>query len=826
MKFIRFIFVVTLTLALIYGLDNRWVIKSQRLKNPLPLPPLGKLLDPFTGFWHNAEPFKKPNMPTQLQLEGMKGRATIVYDDKLVPHIFAENDEDIYFLQGYVTAQHRLWQMEFQTHAAAGRVSEIVGDIAGEAALNLDREARRTGMVYGAQNALAGFDSIPEAKATADAYTKGVNTYIKSLKYRDFPLEYKILDYAPEEWTILKSGLLLKQMSKTLSFREADFEMANALRLFGKEFLDVLYPEILPEQAPIVNQPNEWKFKPVEVQTPALSSNIIGEYIKEHYKSKENDGVGSNNWAVAASKTASGNAILCDDPHLALSMPSIWYEMQMQTPTMNVYGVTLPGAPCVIIGFTDSISWGVTNAQRDLVDWYQVKFKDDSKNEYLLDGKDVKTKKVVEVIKVRNKPDFIDTVSYTTWGPVTYDDKFGAKNQKIPFALRWIAHDVSTDLMTFYKLNRGKNYQDYLEAMKYYVAPAQNFAFASVKGEVAMWIQGKYPAKWKGQGKFPLDGTQSSQRWQTFIPQEQNVYQYNPSRGYVSSANQHPADSTYPYYVNAANFEYYRNRRINSVLDSMKNITVEDMKRLQGDNYNLQASESLPYFLAQLNQQALTPEGKDMFKMLSEWNFYNDPMLSAPIYYEVWWRKLKPLLWDEMQKKDISLDMPDNFNSIKLLKEKPTFEFMDIKATPEKETAKELIQISFKQALDSIANWRKENSNKPLQWAYFKNTTIRHLSRSFKPFDRIALNGGNAGIVNATSAANGPSWRMIVEMDKNGVKGYGVYPGGQSGNAGSPYYDSMVDYWERGEYYPLLFLKSPSEKHKRIITSQMIEPKK
>jgi penicillin G amidase len=249
------------------------------------------------------------------------------------------------------------------------------------------------------------------------------------------------------------------------------------------------------------------------------------------------------------------------------------------------------------------------------------------------------------------------------------------------------------------------------------------------------------------------------------------------------------------------------------------------MKRLQGDNYHLQASESLPYFLAQLNQETLTPEGKDMFKILSEWNFYNDPMLSAPIYYEVWWRKLKPLLWDEMQKKDISLEMPDNFNSIKLLKEKPNFEFMDIKATPEKETAKELVQIAFKQALDSIADWKKENSTKPLQWAYFKNTTVTHLAR-IAPFNEIALNGGNAGIVNATSAKNGPSWRMIVEMDKNGVKGYGVYPGGQSGNAGSPFYNSMLRYWERGEYYPLLFLKSPAEKHKRIMASQMVAPKK
>jgi penicillin amidase len=815
MKYIRFLLVSALTLALIYGLNYPQKIGQ------VALPPLGKLLDPFAGFWNNSEP-KKLNFVQNLKLSGLRGRATITYDDKLVPHIFAENDEDIYFLQGYVTAQHRLWQMEFQTHFAAGRVSEIVG----ERAVELDRNARRIGMVYGAQNSLKAMDSIPEMKAVAEAYTKGVNAYINSLEYKDLPLEYKILDYAPEAWTTLKISLLSKNMALTLSRGEADFEMANALRLFGKQYLDVLYPDFLPEQDPIVNQPKQWTFSPIQPQAPALSPNIIGEYIQQRYQPPSNEGVGSNNWALAGSKTASGNAILCDDPHLQLSLPSIWYEMQLQTPSMNVYGVTIPGTPCITIGFTDSIAWGVTNAQRDVVDWYQIKFKDASKNEYLLDNKYIQTKKVVEEIKIKGGASFMDTVCYTVWGPVTFDDKFGTKNQKIPFAMRWVAHDLSAELMTFYKLNRGKSYNDYLEAMKYYSAPAQNFAFASVKGEVAMWVQGKYPVKWKGQGKFPLDGTQSSQRWQDFIPQKQNVNAYNPSRGYVSSANQHPADSTYPYYVNANTYEYYRNRRINKVLDSLKGATVEDMKRLQNDNFNLQASESLPYFLAQLNEGALTPEGKAAYKMLAEWNFYNEPMRSAPVYYEAWWVKMRGLIWDEMQKKDISLQLPSTFNTIKLLKEKPDFDFIDIKSTPEKETAKEIIQLSFKQAIDSVANWKQKNADVPLQWAFFKNTTITHLTQSIKSFNRKVLNGGNGGIVNATSSRNGPSWRMIVEMDKDGVKGFGVYPGGQSGNAGSYFYDSMVDYWERGEYYPLLFLKSPSEKHKRLIFSQIVEPQK
>ncbi len=190
-------------------------------------------------------------------------------------------------------------------------------------------------------------------------------------------------------------------------------------------------------------------------------------------------------------------------------------------------GRFLPGAPSVIIGFNDSIAWSVTNAQRDVVDWYQIKLTDNTKSKYLLDGKAIDTKRVAETYHVRGSEIFYDTVLYTDWGPITYDDSFESKDKKY-FSFRWIAHDGSDEVIAFYKLNRGRNHSDYMNALNYFSIPAQNFVFASVSGDVAMRIQGKYPVRRKEEGRFVLDGSKSSDGWQAFIPNEQNVMYKNP----------------------------------------------------------------------------------------------------------------------------------------------------------------------------------------------------------------------------------------------------------------------------------------------------------
>jgi penicillin G amidase len=811
MRIFKFVLCFGITLTLIYFLDNSWTIKG------ITTPPIGKFFDPYRGFWQNSESTDTRPAET-VSIPGLKGEVTVVYDSILIPHVFAQSDEDLYFTQGYITASHRLWQMEFQTHFAAGRLSEILGDI--PAVLDIDRRQRRLGMVYGAEKALEDIMNDPELRVAADAYTAGVNAYISSLSYKDLPFEYKLMGYAPEPWTNLKFGLVYMTMSNTLNLSEQDLEFTNALKLFGKEMVDFLYADSdRPTGNPIVDNPGGWKFTPVNLDTVPLA--LPDELIEIQTPKGRPKGVGSNNWAVHGSKTATGAPILCNDPHLTLSFPSIWYAIHLNSPGVNSIGASLPGAPIVFIGYNDSIAWGVTNAQRDLVDWYKIQFKDEKRDHYLSDGKWVPSKKRIEEIRVKGKESYYDTVVYTHHGPVMYDKSFHGENEKNHYAFRWIAHDGVSLLKNFYALNRAKNYNEYVESFRVMGGPAQNFAFASTQGDIAIRVHGKFPVRRKGEGKFILDGTKTSTEWKAFIPFEQAITIRNPERGFISSANQYPADETYPYYIQSDWYETFRNRRINEVLSTSQNITPQDMMKLQHDNYNLQAAESLPLMLKMLDTLNLKGEEKRVYEALGYWDFFNGPESVEASYYDAWWEALELILWDEILSQKVTLEMPDDYVTIQVLKSRPDISFVDNQSTTTKEDLSSLVRTSFKTSLKTIEDWEKAN-DKTATWADYKDTYIEHLSRREQLSQHVRL-GGDRGIVNAAGHRAGPSWRMVVSLEKNNVKGWGVYPAGQSGNPGSPFYDNLVNAWAIGKYYQLNLVNKPQALEKvKYATTKLI----
>jgi penicillin amidase len=795
------------TLLLVYGLNRGWNIGA-------PIPPLGKFLDPFHGFWQNAETGEAKD--GELSIPGLKDKVTVVYDSARIPHIFAQNDEDLYFAQGYITAIDRLWQMEFQTHAAAGRVSEILGPVA----LDYDRRQRRLGLGFGAQNGLASMEKDPVSKATVDAYTAGINAYIATLSYEDYPFEHKLLDYAPENWSNLKCALLLKNMAQTLNMSDKDLEMTNALKLYGKEVVDVLWPDQEPVTDPIVDKPGSWNFKNPLADSLPLA--VPAELIAVKPYEKPSPDVGSNNWAVSGQRTASGAPILCSDPHLNLSLPSIWYAIHLNAPNVNTMGVSLPGSPAVIIGFNDSIAWAMTNAQRDLVDWYQIQFKDASKAEYLSDGQWKAARKVVETFKVKGAAPFTDTVTYTHHGPVLYDETFHAESERVHYAFRWIAHDPSEEVIMFYKLNRAKNHAGYMDALNYYSSPAQNIVFASANGDIAMRIQGKYPIRRKNEGRFVLDGSKTSTEWQAFIPNEHNVMDKNPKRGYVSSANQYPVDFTYPYYVTGSSFEAYRNRRINQVLEASTKVTMQDMINLQHDNFNLRGAESVPVFLPHLDPSTFTDAEKQAYDAIASWDFFNNPESVGASYYAARWRALMPMVWDELDSAHIQMQYPTAYNTIHLIKNLPNLSFFDLVATPEKETATDILRKSFSASVKAMEEWKAKNKVNP-EWALYKDSYIGHLLRQ-RALNVSVRSGGGSAVVNAHTQTHGPSWRMVVSLEKSGVKAIGVYPGGQSGNPGSPFYANMVEPWAQAKYNTLHLVTSPEQLSGKKVSSTQLSP--
>jgi penicillin amidase len=249
------------------------------------------------------------------------------------------------------------------------------------------------------------------------------------------------------------------------------------------------------------------------------------------------------------------------------------------------------------------------------------------------------------------------------------------------------------------------------------------------------------------------------------------------------------------------------------------------MMTLQNDNFNMKAEESLPYLLQQLDSTTLAPEEKRAYQALKEWNYINDKDSEGASYYEAWWENLMPMLWDEMEDTKLNLKRPTAFTTIKLLKEQPTLSFFDIQGTQEKETARDVIRKAFALGVEDIEEWSADHNGAPAYWGDYKDSYMQHLAR-IEPLGIHVRAGGNANAVNAHSKLKGPSWRMVVSLEKTGVKMWGVYPGGQSGNAGSEYYANMMDPWVNGEYFQMQFFQYPEDALKHTFFTTQLNKQK
>ncbi|MEM7484926.1 MAG: penicillin acylase family protein [Bacteroidota bacterium] len=803
MKYFKLLFSLALTIGIFYVLNTKLGA----------IPPLGKFLNPSSGIWQNET---DETITGEVVIPGLTEKVTVHYDELMIPHVFAQNEHDLYKAQGYLTAKHRLWQLEFQTYAAAGRLSELFG----EAALNYDRTERRRGMAYGAEQAIAYMEKQDtETLRYVQDYADGVNAYINQLDPNDYPVEYKLLDYEPEAWSPKKTALLLMYMTKMLAGADDDLEYTNVLRLFGKENFNLLFPDFYDSTDPVIPKETDWSFIDVP-QTVLPDSKAVLDTIAETIEKPHPDN-GSNNWAVSGDKSITGNPILANDPHLGLNLPSIWFVMQLSTPDHNAFGATIPGALSVISGFNQHIAWGETNATRDVIDWYKIEF-NENRTQYKYDSqwKDVRLR--VENILIKGKESYKDSVLYTHHGPVVYDKNFKSDNERSGYAMRWIGHDGGNNQKTFIALNKAKNYEEYVNALQYWNAPAQNFVFASTTGDIALRIQGKFANKWEGQGKFLMDGSNPENDWQSYIPQEFNAYTKNPERGFVSSANQHPVDENYPFYVFNDGYETYRNRVINTFFNSKDKFSVQDFKNLHNNTYNLKAEELVPYMMDTMDTASLSEEEKEIYKEIKAWNFNNDINEVGPSIWKIWYGELYKLLWDEFAVEDTELVMPYTYQTIYLLKNYGDHEFMDIVATDDiTETAKDLFLLAFKETVEQLKEIKEEDNN--YTWGNYKGTYTGHLLQALPAFSRFDIPiGGDRNIVNATSKNHGPSWRMIVEMTSPPTA-LGIYPGGQSGNPGSKYYDNFIDDWAAGKYHSLDFLQS-NKASSTTVGTQTLKP--
>jgi len=845
MKWFRLFFLLTITLGLFYLLNFP---RGQKL----PFAP-GEFFNPFSGFWQNN--LRSDRIPEKLHLTGLADSVIVRWDDRRVPHVFARNAQDLYFTQGYLTARERLWQMDFLVRAAAGRISEIIGP--DSALVEYDRYRRRIGIVYAAENSLKMAQQDDASRLALNAYTAGVNAWIEQLEARDIPVEFKILHYRPELWTPLKSALLLKHMAWELTGYSEETLHTRLRAALGDSLTEKLYFPASFLAKPVIPAGTPWNFQPLPspsppetlfqafpLRSPGLSGLAPHSRFSIHHSPLSltdpqlaianyqlpianflppNPANGSNNWAVSGRKTRNGYPIFCSDPHLGLTLPSIWYEIQLSSPEVNVYGVSLPGTPTVVIGFNQHIAWGMTNAHTDVLDWYQVEFNPANPREYRYQAEWRTAKQRLEKIAGRGGQTLTDTLLITREGLVVFQapQKTVSGSVISGMALRWTGHDPSNELAASLKLNRAASYGEFMEALAGYHCPGQNFALASSEGDIAIIHRGKFPLRWKGEGRFLGEARNPAYHWRDWIPGEHLPQVKNPSQGFIASANQAPADSTYPYFLNGKYAPFDRSLRIFESLSEMENITVQDMMALQTDILNLRARTLLPRMLDILERQDISLAEATNIEVLRAWNLENRRDAPASIIFETWWENLHRMIWeDEIPAESGTALLPREEATINLLLRDTASVFFDLRDTEEPETLGDILLISFGKTHEELTQ-RFGAFGEGWNWGKARGTEIPHLAR-LKGFGREGLEtDGNHNIVNAIKKTHGPSWRMVVELGPR-VKAWGIYPGGQSGNPGSAHYDEFVNDWVNGKYYELLYLQSAAETHPRLIAKTVL----
>lgn len=761
--------------------------------------PIGKVLNPFSGAVQNEDDRALDATALSLGNMGLSGQVDVYFDKRKVPHIFASSTDDLFFAQGYVTAALRLWQMDFLSYASAGRLSEIFKD----GYVNYDRNQRRIGMLSAAKSSLALIEKDPETFRVVSAYTKGVNAYIKKLNYRTRPFEYKLLDYDPEPWTNLKTVLLMKYVANMLSGYEEDFNMSNLMLTLGEEKFNKLFPDYTDHTAPMMPAHRQLALQQApHIRQPAYLDYSFFSSGTVVPKSDYNPQYGSNTWAVSGKKTKSGYPILCSDPHLALTLPSIWVEMQLSAPGINAYGISIPGTPALLIGFNQNVAWGISNGADDVKDWYKLKVTDDY-TKYELDGKWQDLHYAIEEIKRRGEQTVKDTIYQTVFGPVVSDKHFSEwQPDRVNYALKWELHHPSNEFRTFIKLIRATNYTDYKEAISQYSCPSLNFVFASKDNDIAANHQGKLLIKQPGEGRFIYDANTVSELTAKYIPADSLPGVLNPACNFVFSANQRPASPDYPYYYNG----YYRENRAQRIRDLLERDSAFDVKKMEAmqlDNTNNFALQALPIILAKLDKNKLSSDQQQLLSRLSTWKgTYNLDDVNARLF-ERWWKNIRDYTWDELKGYTFSTRVPDDYILMDLIEKEPDAVYFDKQGTSARENAGEIINAAFVAAV-------KEYKESPARWGDVNKVNVMHMTK-LPAFSRPDLpSAGFPEAINAVSANWGPSWRMIVELGPKPVA-YGIFAGGQSGSLGSRHYDDFVDDWNKGQYYPITFLLSAAE---------------
>jgi penicillin G amidase len=777
-------------------------------------------------WWFAYRPL--PLVDGTVSVSGLHAEVTVNRDGWGIPHIRASSTEDMVEAQGYVMAQDRLWQMDLLRRVSRGQLSEILGP----AVVSVDKEFRTLGFTRAAERDAAALTG--EQRLLLDAYARGVNKFIEQHQ-NHLPLEFSLLKYKPQPWTPADSFAITAYMYQTLTDTwEDEINRAKVTAHVGEDRAKDLFSPDAAMDHFVVDDPNDKKdgsqrahsgdedddddddMTPDDVLKASNRSSLptqtglapdiasmLWPQVRDFLAGTKREirhGLGSNNWVVSGAHTATGKPLLANDTHLELSVPSIWYEVHLTAPDWNVAGFTLPGAPLVVIGHNDQITWGFTNNGADVQDLYIETFNPAAPDEYRVNGAWVKAQVFDEVIHVKGQADEHLKVSATRHGPVVRRD--GDKG----YALRWTATEPGGLSNTYNWLGKAHNWAEFRSAMKQVWGPAQNTVYADVTGNIGYIMAARVPIRKKGHGEVPVPGDTDDYEWTGYVPFDQLPQALNPESGLIITANARVVGPDYKPYLTDRWEEPYRTARIHDLLQGRHDLRPEDMLKVQNDTY------SYPHmFLAeQLTAAIKVAQPKDaraqqLIQRLKDWNGIASADGSEISFLQSVRRSLLVMILEPYLGKDTDMYEWRSMTFLqKVLTDRPA------KWLPSAyKSYDELLAAAADRAVAKLAEQSKSQNPQDWAWKKFNSLDMLHpigqtgiLKFLFSITDKPQSGAGYS--VRAASKHHGPSERFVANP-ANWDDSILLITTGESGQLGSSHYSDQFSFWYEGKPIVLPF---------------------
>ncbi|SMP48490.1 penicillin acylase family protein [Noviherbaspirillum suwonense] len=777
-----------------------------------------------TFFWYRSA--TQPQVSGKLQMNGLQEAVDIVRDAEGIPHIYAKSAHDAFFALGVTHAQDRLWQMEMNRRIAAGRMAEVLGP----AALDTDRFLRTLGVRRNAEAIVRNL--APDARAALDAYAEGVNRY---LEQRSGPLPPEFLltgALAPAPWEPADSIAWQTMMAWDLSanWTQELLRMRLAQRMDMAHIQAFLPP--YPGDAPLHTQDYTSLYRSLAGTAAQLEkvSRIAPPSLVE--------GMGSNNWVLGSRRSATGKPLLANDPHLGLSAPALWYFAHLSAPGLNVIGATLPGVPADTLGHNDQIAWGLTNTAPDVQDLFIEQINPDNAAQYRTPDGWAAFDHRTETIRVKGQADVQLTVRETRHGPVITGalplaDRAPVDARTHVIAFAWTA--LRPDDLTYQaslRLNRARDWEQFLAAMRDFSAPQQNVVYADVAGNVGFIAPARVPVRRRDndlKGLAPAPGWDARYDWTGFIPFDDLPREYNPLSQQIVTANQKIVGPAYSHFITSEWTLPYRAQRIASLLEAKPLHDMDSFATIQKDDFSLAARELLP-LLARTAPKS--DQARNALAALKQWDGKMDAARFEPLVYNAWMRELSRQLFAAPLGESLMKDYWEQRNI-----HQPTAEALRTMDTGNLwcsgasagnglPRCTEVLSASLDSALadlrtrygDDMQAWKWGKAHEALS-EHRPFSKVPSLAKYFdirlpSPGDTYTVNVGRHNLRDEAAPFtnhHAASLRALYDLS-NLENSRFIHSTGQSGNVFSPLYSNYAQRWIDVAYLPMRTVRAEVEK--------------